>query len=337
MQYKSILVTGADGFIGSHLVESLYLHTQNPSSPLFGAKIKALSLYNSFNYWGWLEEINCLSKVEVISGDIRDSHFCKAITKDIDLIFHLAALIAIPYSYIAPEAYIDTNIKGTLNLCQAGLENQVKRFIHTSTSEVYGTAQYVPIDELHPLQPQSPYSASKIGADCIAMSFYHSFSLPLTIARPFNTYGPRQSARAVIPTIITQIANGIKEIKLGDTTPTRDFNFVLDTCEGFISLLQNQKTIGEVVNIGSNYEISISDTLDLIKELMQSDVKFITDSQRIRPKNSEVFRLWCDNSKIKALTDFNPKYTLKDGLKATIDWITKPQNLARYKSEIYNI
>lgn len=337
MQYKTILVTGADGFIGSHLVENLYLHTQDPNSPLFGSKIKALSLYNSFNHWGWLEEVNCLSKIEVLSGDIRDSHFCKAITKDVDLIFHLAALIAIPYSYIAPETYIDTNIKGTLNLCQAGLENQVKRFIHTSTSEVYGTAQYVPIDELHPLQPQSPYSASKIGADCIAMSFYHSFSLPLTIARPFNTYGPRQSARAVIPTIITQIANGAKEIKLGDTAPTRDFNFVLDTCEGFISLLQSQKTIGEVVNIGSNYEISIADTLNLIKELMQSDVKFITDIQRIRPKNSEVFRLWCDNSKIKTLTGFTPKYTLKDGLKATIDWITKPQNLARYKSEIYNI
>lgn len=337
MQYKSILVTGAEGFIGSHLVESLYLHTQNPTSPLFGAKIRALSLYNSFNHWGWLEEINCLPKIEVISGDIRDSHFCKTLTKDIDLIFHLAALIAIPYSYIAPETYIDTNIKGTLNLCQAGLENQVKHFIHTSTSEVYGTAQYVPIDELHPLQPQSPYSASKIGADCIAMSFYHSFSLPLTIARPFNTYGPRQSARAVIPTIIAQIANGAKEIKLGDTAPTRDFNFVLDTCEGFISLCKTQKAIGEVVNIGSNYEISIAETLDLIKELMQSDVRFITDFQRIRPKNSEVFRLWCDNSKIKALTGFTPKYTLKEGLKETIEWITQAKNLARYKSEIYNI
>lgn len=337
MQYKSILITGADGFIGSHLTETLYLHTQNPASPLFGAKIKALSLYNSFNHWGWLEEINCLSNIEVISGDIRDSHFCKAITKDIDLVFHLAALIAIPYSYIAPETYIDTNIKGTLNLCQAGLENSIKRFIHTSTSEVYGTAQYVPIDELHPLQPQSPYSASKIGADCIAMSFYHSFSLPLSIARPFNTYGPRQSARAVIPTIITQIAKGMKTIKLGDTSPTRDFNYVLDTCDGFISLLENDQTIGEVINIGSNYEVSIAETLELIKELMQSDVEFIIDSERIRPKNSEVFRLWCNNDKIKRLTNFTPKYTLKEGLQKTIQWITQPKNLDRYKAEIYNI
>lgn len=337
MQYKSILITGADGFIGSHLVETLYRYTQTPSSSFFGAKIKALSLYNSFNYWGWLEEVSCLKDIEVISGDIRDPHFCKSICKDVDIIFHLAALIAIPYSYVAPESYVDTNIKGTLNICQAALESGVKRIIHTSTSEVYGTAQYVPIDELHPLQPQSPYSASKIGADCIAMSFYNSFSLPLTTARPFNTYGPRQSARAVIPTIITQIANGAKQIKLGDTTPTRDFNFVLDTCEGFIALAESEKTIGEVVNIGSNFEISVGDTLNLIKELMGSDVEFITDSQRIRPKNSEVFRLWCDNTKIKNLTGFSPKYDMRRGLQETIDWITQPQNLIRYKSEIYNV
>lgn len=337
MQYKSILITGADGFIGSHLVETLYRYTQTPSSSFFGAKIKALSLYNSFNYWGWLEEISCLKDIEIISGDIRDPHFCKSICKDVDIIFHLAALIAIPYSYVAPESYVDTNIKGTLNICQAALENSIKRIIHTSTSEVYGTAQYVPIDELHPLQPQSPYSASKIGADCIAMSFYNSFSLPLTTARPFNTYGPRQSARAVIPTIITQIANGAKQIKLGDTTPTRDFNFVLDTCEGFIALAESEKTIGEVVNIGSNFEISVGDTLNLIKELMGSDVEFITDSQRIRPKNSEVFRLWCDNTKIKNLTGFSPKYDMRRGLQETIDWITQPQNLIRYKSEIYNV
>lgn len=337
MQYKSILITGADGFIGSHLVETLYRYTQTPSSSFFGAKIKALSLYNSFNYWGWLEEVSCLKDIEVISGDIRDPHFCKSICKDVDIIFHLAALIAIPYSYVAPESYVDTNIKGTLNICQAALENGVKRIIHTSTSEVYGTAQYVPIDELHPLQPQSPYSASKIGADCIAMSFYNSFSLPLTTARPFNTYGPRQSARAVIPTIITQIANGAKQIKLGDTTPTRDFNFVLDTCEGFIALAESEKTIGEIVNIGSNFEISVGDTLNLIKELMGSDVEFIADSQRIRPKNSEVFRLWCDNTKIKNLTGFSPKYDMRRGLQETIDWITQPQNLIRYKSEIYNV
>ena len=337
MQYKSILITGADGFIGSHLVETLYHYTQIPSSSFFGAKIKALSLYNSFNYWGWLEEVSCLKDIEVISGDIRDPHFCKTISKDVDIIFHLAALIAIPYSYVAPESYIDTNVKGTLNICQASLENGAKRIIHTSTSEVYGTAQYVPIDELHPLQPQSPYSASKIGADCIAMSFYNSFSLPLTTARPFNTYGPRQSARAVIPTIITQIANGAKQIKLGDTTPTRDFNYVTDTCEGFIALAESEKTIGEVVNIGSNFEISVGDTLNLIKELMGSEVEFITDTQRIRPKNSEVFRLWCDNTKIKNLTGFTPKYDIRSGLQATIDWITQPQNLARYKSEIYNV
>ncbi|ANV98000.1 NAD-dependent dehydratase [Helicobacter enhydrae] len=332
-----ILVTGADGFIGSHLVEMLYSHTQDPLSPFFQAKIKALNFYNSFNSWGWLEDISCLQEIEVISGDIRDPHFCKHITKGVDLVFHLAALIAIPYSYIAPDSYIDTNIKGTLNIAQASLENGVKRIIHTSTSEVYGTAQYVPIDEKHPLQPQSPYSASKIGADCIAMSFYHSFSLPLTIARPFNTYGPRQSARAVIPTIITQIANGAKEIKLGDLTPTRDFNFVKDTCEGFIALALAQECIGQTINIGSNYEISIGDTLNLIKELMQSDVTFLTDNQRIRPKNSEVFRLWCDNSKIHNLTGFTPKYSIKEGLQITIDWFKESKNLAKYKSGIYNV
>lgn len=337
MQYKSILVTGADGFIGSHLVETLYHYTQDPNSVFYKAKIRALSLYNSFNYWGWLEDISCLSNIEVVSGDIRDSHFCKTITKEIDIIFHLAALIAIPYSYIAPESYIDTNIKGTLNLCQASIQNQVKRFIHTSTSEVYGTAQYVPIDELHPLQPQSPYSASKIGSDCIAMSFHNSFSLPLSIARPFNTYGPRQSARAVIPTIITQIANGAQQIKLGDLSPTRDFNFVKDTCEGFIAIAQSDQTIGETINIGSNFEISIADTLNIIKDLMQSKVEFITDSQRIRPQNSEVFRLWCDNTKIKRLTNFTPKYNIHQGLQETIKWFSDPNNLSKYKSEIYNV
>ena len=337
MQNKTILITGADGFIGSHLTEMLYKSTQDSSSRFFGCKIKALSLYNSFNYWGWLEDITCLKDIEVISGDIRDPHFCKSITKGVDTIFHLAALIAIPYSYSAPQSYVDTNIQGTLNICQAALENQVARVIHTSTSEVYGTAQYVPIDEAHPLQPQSPYSASKIGADCIAMSFYNSFNLPLTIARPFNTYGPRQSARAIIPTIITQIASGYKQIKLGDTTPTRDFNFVEDTCAGFLALASHDATIGETFNIGSNYEISVGDTLELIKKLMGSDVEFITDSQRIRPKNSEVFRLWCDNTKIKTLTGFTPRYSIEEGLKATIDWFLEPKNLAKYKSEIYNV
>jgi NAD dependent epimerase/dehydratase len=325
---KNILVTGADGFIGSHLVEMLVRD---------GANVKALCLYNSFNYWGWLEDISCLDKIEVISGDIRDPHFCKTITKDIDIIFHLAALIAIPYSYIAPTSYVDTNITGTLNIVQAALENNVSRVIHTSTSEVYGTAQYVPIDEKHPLQPQSPYSASKIGADNMAMSFYNSFELPVTIARPFNTYGPRQSARAVIPTIITQIANGVKEIKLGDISPTRDFNYVEDTCRGFIALAKSNKTIGETINIGSNFEISIKDTLETIKEIMQSEVNFITDEQRIRPQNSEVHRLWCDNTKIKTLTGFEPQYSIRDGLAKTIEWFLKKENLSKYKSDIYNV
>ena len=325
---KNVLVTGADGFIGSHLVEALVAE---------GYKVKALSQYNSFNNWGWIENVNCKDKIEILTGDIRDPHYCKFITKGIDMIFHLAALIAIPYSYIAPGSYVDTNIKGTLNICQAAKENGNIRIIHTSTSEVYGTAQYVPIDENHPIQAQSPYSATKIAADAMAMSFYNAFNLPITIARPFNTYGPRQSARAVIPTIITQIANGAKEIKLGDVTPTRDFNYVEDTCRGFIALAECDESIGQTVNIGSNFEISIGDTLNLIKELMDSDVKFITDKQRIRPEKSEVFRLWCDNSKIKKLTGFKPQVDIKEGLQKTIDWITQPNNLKKYKSEIYNV
>jgi NAD dependent epimerase/dehydratase len=325
---KNILITGADGFIGSHLTEMLFKE---------GANIKALSQYNSFNYWGWLEDIDCLDKIEVLNGDIRDPHYCKTITKNIDIVFHLASLIAIPYSYMAPDSYIDTNTKGTLNICQAALDNSVKRIIHTSTSEVYGTARYVPIDEKHPLQPQSPYSASKIGADMIAMSFYNTFDLPLTIARPFNTYGPRQSARAVIPTIITQIASGKKEIKLGDISPTRDFNYVSDTCRGFIELAKCDLAIGETVNIGSNYEISIKNTLELIKKLMNSDIEFISENQRIRPEKSEVQRLWCDNSKIKKLTGFKPIINIEDGLKKTIDWFVNKENLKKYKVDIYNV
>ena len=324
---QKVLVTGADGFIGSHLVESLIDK---------GYKVKALSQYNSFNFFGWLENIKN-NNLEVISGDVRDPHFCRKVTKDIDLIFHLAALIAIPYSYIAPDAYVDTNVKGTLNICQAAKENGNVRVIHTSTSEVYGTAQYVPIEEKHPKQSQSPYSASKIGADAIAMSFYNSFDLPVTIARPFNTYGPRQSARAIIPTIITQIADGIKEIKLGDLSPTRDFNYVKDTCDGFIAIADSDKTIGKEVNIASNNEISILDTLKLIKKIMNSNVEFITDNQRLRPKNSEVFRLWGDNTLIKNLTGWHPKYSLNDGLAETIDWFSKAENLKSYKSNIYNI
>ena len=325
---NKVLITGADGFIGSHLVEMLVSQ---------GYIVKALSQYNSFSSWGWLEDLSCLEQIEVVSGDIRDSHFCKEITRDVDIIFHLAALIAIPYSYIAPESYLDTNIRGTLNICQAAKENGGIRLIHVSTSEVYGTAQYVPIDENHPLQAQSPYSASKIGADAIAMSFYNAFDLPVTIARPFNTYGPRQSARAVIPTIITQIASGINEIKLGDTSPTRDFNYVEDTCRGFLEIAKNDVTIGETINIGSNSEISIIDTLNLIKKLMNSDVKFLTDPKRIRPKNSEVFRLCCDNKKIKRLTSFKSQISINSGLKKTIDWIQVPNNLKKYKTEIYNV
>lgn len=322
------LITGADGFIGSHLTELLVRE---------GYEVKALSQYNSFNYWGWLESVDCLGNIEVLSGDVRDPHYCKHITKGIDVVFNLAALIAIPYSYVAPDSYVDTNIKGTLNICQGALENGVQRIIHTSTSEVYGTAQYVPIDEKHPLQAQSPYSASKIGADAMAMSFFNSFDLPLTIARPFNTYGPRQSARAVIPTIITQIASGMKQIKLGDTTPTRDFNYVTDTCRGFLELARCDEAIGETVNIGSNYEISVGDTLNLIRELMGSDVEFLTDEQRIRPGKSEVFRLWCDNTKISKLTGFKPQYSIRQGLQETIDWLTRPENLAKYKADIYNV
>ena len=328
MKNKTILITGADGFIGSHLTEMLVKQ---------GAKVKALSQYNSFNYWGWLEDIHCLDSIEVLNGDIRDPHYCKHITKDVDIVFHLAALIAIPYSYVAPSSYVDTNVTGTLNIVQACLENNVQKVIPTSTSEVYGTAQYVPIDENHPIQPQSPYSASKIGADNMAMSFYNAFNLPVTIVRPFNTYGPRQSARAVIPTIITQIANGQKSIKLGDVSPTRDFNYVEDTCRGFIQLALCEEAIGETVNIGSNYEISVGDTLNLIKEIMQSNVEFITDEQRIRPEKSEVFRLWCDNSKIKSLTGFEPKYSIKDGLEKTIEWFKDPENLKKYKANIYNV
>lgn len=325
---KTILVTGADGFIGSHLTEALLEK---------GCKIKALSYYNSFNYWGWLDDIDRISEIEVITGDVRDPHYCKNMTKDVDIVFNLAALIAIPYSYIAPDSYVDTNIKGILNICQASLENGVEKVIHTSTSEVYGTAQYVPIDEKHPFQPQSPYSASKIGADMIALSFHNAFGLDVTIARPFNAYGPRQSARAVIPTIITQIANGAREIKLGDISPTRDFNYVKDTCRGFVEIAECDNMKGETVNISSNYEISVKDVLNKIKTIMNSDVKFITEEERIRPGKSEVFRLWGDNKKIRELTGFEPKYDIDAGLKETIKWYTDPENLKKFKAGIYNV
>ncbi len=325
---KKILITGADGFIGSHLTEMLVKQ---------GANVKALSQYNSFNYWGWLEDIDCLDDVEVLTGDVRDPHYCKHIIKGVDVVFHLAALIAIPYSYVAPDSYVDTNIKGTLNICQAALENGCERVIHTSTSEVYGTAQYVPIDEKHPLQPQSPYSASKIGADAMAKSFYNAFDLPLTIARPFNTYGPRQSARAIIPTIIMQLLSGKKEIKLGALNPTRDLNYVKDIVNGFVEISKSEKTIGKVLNIASNNEISMGKLAQELINQINPDARIITDNQRIRPEKSEVNRLLGDNSLIMSLTNWKPKYDLSSGLKETINWFEHSDNLKKYKTNIYNI
>ena len=325
---KKVLVTGADGFIGSHLAETLVKS---------GCKVRALCLYNSFNNWGWLESSDLLGQLEIVTGDIRDPFLCKTITKDIDVVFHLAALIAIPYSYVAPASYVDTNITGTLNMVQASLENGVSRFIQTSTSEVYGTALYAPIDEKHPLQPQSPYSASKIGADAIAMSYFNAFSFPVTIARPFNTYGPRQSARAVIPSIISQIAAGKKIISLGDLTPTRDFNFVLDTCLGFLALAESESVIGATINIGSGREVSILETVNTIRELMNSNIIVEEDIDRIRPKNSEVFRLIADIKLISELTNYAPNYSFKDGLKTTIEWFMDANNLKKYKTNIYNV
>jgi NAD dependent epimerase/dehydratase len=323
-----ILVTGADGFIGSHLTELLLSK---------GHTVKALSYYNSFNHWGWLEDIPQNARLEIITGDIRDPHFCMEMMKGMDLVFNLAALIAIPYSYIAPSSYVDTNVIGTLNVCQAARENGNVRIIHTSTSEVYGTARTIPIDEKHPRQAQSPYSASKIGADAMAMSFFHAFNLPVTIARPFNTYGPRQSARAIIPTIITQIATGKKKISLGDLTPTRDFNYVEDTCRGFLAIAESQKTIGKEINIASNIEISIGDTFSLIKKLMGSEAEVAADTNRFRPSGSEVFRLRGDNSLIYELTGFVSEVFFEDGLKKTISWMTNSAHLAKYKANIYNV
>ena len=323
---KNVLVTGADGFIGSHLVELLLGE---------GYNVRALSFYNSFNYWGWLDDVHH-ERLEVVCGDVRDPNFCRTIVRGCDTVLHLAALIAIPYSYVAPDSYVDTDIKGTLNICQAARDEGVERVVVTSTSEVYGTAQYVPIDEKHPRQPQSPYSATKIGADAIAKSFCNAFNLPVVIARPFNTYGPRQSARAIIPTIITQIANGAREIKVGDLTPTRDFNYVKDTCRGFLALATTPGIEGEEINIATNSEISMADTLKLIAEIMGSDVQWVTDPERLRPGKSEVFRLWGDNTKIMSLTDWRPQYDIRRGLTETVTWFTNPANLVKYKSGIYN-
>ena len=331
---NKVLITGADGFIGSHLAESLVRE---------GYSVRAFVMYNSFNSWGWLDQASAEIKksIEVFAGDIRDPHGVKAAMRDCDAVVHLAALIAIPYSYTSPDTYIDTNVKGTLNVLQAARELGVKRVIHTSTSDVYGTARFVPITEEHPLQGQSPYSASKIGADQLAYSFYSSFDLPVVIARPFNTYGPRQSARAVIPTVITQIANGAKQLKLGAITPTRDFSYVQDTVDAFIATLKSDKGVGETVNFGSNFEISISDVAALIAEKMNVKIDIASDTERMRPVNSEVERLWADNSKVKELFGWSPKYAGRDGLarglQETINWFIEPENLKHFKSDIFNI
>lgn len=323
-----ILVTGADGFIGSHLTEELVKK---------GYDVKAFVYYNSFNTWGWLDTLpkDIMDHVEIFQGDIRDPNGVECAMNGIDACMHLAALIAIPFSYHSPDTYVDTNIKGTLNVLQASRKQDLDRLIITSTSEVYGTAQYVPIDENHPFQGQSPYSATKIGADRLAESFYRSFGIPITIARPFNTYGPRQSARAVIPTVITQLLTGKKEIKLGSITPTRDFNYVKDTANGFIALLKSDKTIGEEVNISTQKEISIGDLAQKLIDMINPEATIVCDNDRLRPSKSEVNRLLGCNEKIKRLTDWSPRYSLDEGLKLTADWISK--NLDKYKCDIYNI
>ncbi len=332
---KKILVTGADGFIGSHLTEKLIKR---------GYNVKAFVFYNSFNRWGWLDHSSADIKkqVKIFTGDIRDPFGVNKAVNDCDVIFHLAALIAIPYSYHSPATYIDTNIKGTLNILQAArASGNIEKIIHTSTSEVYGTAKFVPITEEHPLQGQSPYSASKIGADQMAWSFFTSFSLPVAIIRPFNTYGPRQSLRAVIPTLITQIARGNKKVKLGATTPTRDFNFIDDITEAFIKIAESDNSVGQVMNAGSNFEVSIGETAQYIASLMNAEIEIVSDRQRFRPKKSEVNRLWADNGKIKKLTGWNPEFSGRDGFKKglaqCIKWYTKSENLKLFKTDIYNI
>ncbi|WP_066890591.1 NAD-dependent 4,6-dehydratase LegB [Clostridium nigeriense] len=325
---KKVLVTGAEGFIGSHLTERLVE---------LGADVTALVQYNSFNNWGWIDTFDkeVLNSIRVETGDIRELDGMNRIIKGQEVVFHLAALIAIPYSYLSPMAYVRTNVEGTTNVLEACRNHDVQKIIHTSTSETYGTALYVPIDEKHPMQGQSPYSASKIGADKMAESFYRSFNMPIATLRPFNTYGPRQSARAVIPTIISQILAGKNEIKLGSLTPTRDFNFVKDTAEAFVKVAESDKTIGEVINAGSNYEISVGDTVKKIIDIIGKDVKIICDEDRIRPEKSEVNRLWADNTKIKELTNWVPKYSIDEGLSETITWIK--ENMRYYKPDIYNV
>ena len=327
---EKILVTGADGFIGSHLTEELVKN---------GYNVKAFVFYNSFNSWGWLDTFpkKILNEIEVFTGDVRDPNGVRVALESCDTIFHLAALIAIPFSYHSPDSYVDTNIKGTLNVLQAARQLNTKRILVTSTSEVYGTAQYVPIDEKHPFQGQSPYSATKIGADRLTESFYRSFDLPVTIVRPFNTYGPRQSARAIIPTTITQLLNGFNEVKLGDLTPTRDFTYVQDTVNGFIEIAKSDKTIGEEINVATQSEISIGNLAQTIINLINPNAKISKDSKRIRPEKSEVYRLFGSNEKLKELTEWKQKYSLDEGLKETVEWFKKQGNLKGYKPEIYNV
>ncbi|EHL14573.1 hypothetical protein HMPREF9630_01022 [Peptoanaerobacter stomatis] len=325
---KNVLVTGADGFIGSHLTEELVKQ---------GYKVRAFAYYNSFNSWGWLDSLpkDILNEIDVFTGDIRDPNGVRESMKGIDEVFHLAALIAIPFSYHSPDAYVDTNIKGTLNVLQAGRALDTSRILVTSTSEVYGTAMYVPIDEKHPYQGQSPYSATKIGADRLAESFYRSFDMPITIVRPFNTYGPRQSARAIIPTIITQLLSGKEQLEIGSLTPTRDFNYIKDTVNGFISISKAKNTIGEEINIATQNEISIGDLANELIRQINPNVKIVCDEQRLRPQKSEVNRLLGSNEKIKNLTDWTPKYTFEQGLSETIEFFKN--NLDKYKTDIYNI
>lgn len=323
---KKVLVTGAGGFIGSHLTERLVE---------LGASVVAFIHYNSRNYWGWLEESKYLKDIQVITGDIRDYDSVKKAMKGNNIVFHLAALIGIPYSYESPLAYIKTNIEGTYNILQAARELNIEKIIHTSTSEIYGTAQYIPIDESHPINPQSPYSATKASADLLALSYYRSFKTPVSIVRPFNTYGPRQSARAIIPTIITQILNNKEKIKLGSLSPTRDLTYVKDTVEGFIKVAEQEKSIGEIINIGSNFEISIGDLTKLIAKIINKDTEVETEEVRLRPENSEVERLKADTTKAKELLNWSPAYSLEEGLKETVNWLRTHLDL--YKPEIYNI
>ncbi len=327
---KKILITGADGFIGSHLTETLVKA---------GYSVKAFVFYNSFNSWGWLDTLpkNIKNEIEIFTGDIRDPNGVRKAVNNCDTIFHLAALIGIPFSYHSPDSYIDTNVKGTLNILQAGKDENVEKILVTSTSEVYGTAKFIPITEEHPYQGQSPYSATKIGADRLAESFYRSFNMPIAIVRPFNTFGPRQSARAVIPTIITQLINGQNEIKLGDLSPTRDLVYVQDTVEGFIEIAKSPKTIGEEINIATQSEISINDLAEMLIHKINDKAKIISDFNRIRPKNSEVERLFGSNEKIKKLTNWKPRVSLEEGIDRTIKWFKKDDNMKKYKPEIYNV